>query len=210
MRPSSGLDDVASIINDLAFTAKRLDSRFLLSDTVFGQWESSKKTRKLINNTEETTRNIQSLVKRLSRKVDLPDFGSVAVVSCWALGASSETSEMNGTRSEQLHNVSELRPEAMLQIDERGLGGSNTMERVELADVDEQGTYRGTELRTCFGPCNSGTSNTFLGICKLCVTLIVEDKTEFVNGTGWLIDNSTVVTAAHMLYGTLTRLMHAM
>ena len=47
---------------------------------------------------------------------------------------------------------------------------------------------------------NTRTINTYLGICRLCVKVTTKDEPEIGYGTGWLIDNSTVVTAAHNLY----------
>ena len=95
--------------------------------------------------TEETTRGIQSIVKTLQKKADLPDFGSVAVVSCWKLGVSSTTAEDVGLRPEHSPIDSKFRPRIVRQVDERDLGRSYCMERVELNDVDENGAYRGKE-----------------------------------------------------------------
>ena len=146
INPAIGLDDVVSIVYDLDSTASRLSSRHWPPDTLFSQWESSEDARKLINSTEETTRDIQSLVKTLQKKADLPDFGSVAVVSCWKLGLSPTTTEEIGLRPEHSPIDSKLRPRVVRQVDERELGWSYNMERVEVNDVDENGAYRGMEL----------------------------------------------------------------
>ena len=50
---------------------------------------------------------------------------------------------------------------------------------------------------------NTWTINTYLGICKLCVKFKTKHGTDDADGTGWLINNSTVVTAAHNLYSPL-------
>lgn len=82
-------------------------------------------------------------MKILQKKAYLPDFGSVAVVSCWKLGVSSTPDEKIALRLANSPRDSKLRPRAGRQVDERELGGSYCMERVEVNDVDENGAYRG-------------------------------------------------------------------
>lgn len=96
--------------------------------------------------TEETTRDIQSIVKTLRKKANLPDFGSVAVVSCWKLGVLSTPDEEIGLRPEHSPIDSKLGPRIVSQVDERELGWSYCMDRVDVDDVDENGAYRGKDL----------------------------------------------------------------
>ena len=153
---------------------------------------------------EEITRNIQSMVKILRKKADLPDFGSVAVVSCWKLGVISTPDEEIGLRPEHSPIDSKLRPKDLRQVDERQLGRLYEMEQVMVNDVDENGVYRGKELESLLNPSISYLSiDTYLGICKLCIKVTTKDGTENAYGTGWLINNFTVVTAAHNLYSPL-------
>ena len=46
-------------------------------------WESNGNILELIESMEEILRDIRSSVRTLQKKADLPDFGSVAVVSFW-------------------------------------------------------------------------------------------------------------------------------
>ena len=48
-------------------------------------------------------------------------------------------------------------------------------------------------------PC-SGRSNARAGVCKVSITFQTENGEEKGRGTGWLIDESTVLTVAHNLY----------
>ena len=137
------LDDGKSIVVDLISTAKRLDALHWPLGILASQWEPSEAARKLIDRMEETTRDIQCSVKSLQKKADLPDFGSVAVVSCWKLGGSSTPDEEIGLRPESSPIDSKLTPRVGRQADERELGWLNWMERVEVNDVDENGAYRG-------------------------------------------------------------------
>ena len=137
------LDGVKSIVYDLELSVRRLDSPHRPLATLSNQWESSEDVRNTIDMMEETTRDIQSIVKTLQKKANLPNFGSAAVVSCWKLGTSSTTAEKVGLRPEHSPIDSQFRPEVVRQVDERELGGSYRMGRVNVADVDENGAYRG-------------------------------------------------------------------
>ena len=66
-------------------------------------------------------------------------------MSCWKLGVLSTTDEKIGLRPANLPIDSKLRPRAGRQVDERELGGSYCMERVEVNEVDENGAYRGKD-----------------------------------------------------------------
>ena len=145
---ASELDDVKSIINDTKATARRLDSPHWLLEVPLRQWENGEDARNLIDRMEEITRGIQSSVKSLQKKADLPDFGSVAVVSIWRLGVLSTPDEEIGLRPEHSPIDSKLRPRILRQVDERQLGGLYEMEQVNVNDVDESGVYRGKELES--------------------------------------------------------------
>ena len=171
------------------------------SETLSSQWKIGEDVRKLIDRTEKTTRDIQFIVKRLQERAALPDFGSAAVVPCWKLGVSSTPDKGIGIRLEHSPIDSKLRSRILRQVDERQLGGLYEMEQVNVNDVDENGVYRGEEFESLLTPSVSYlTIETYLGICKLCIGFKTKDRTEIAYGTGWLINNFTVVTAAHNLY----------
>ena len=197
----SGLDDVKLIYGDLKLTASRLNCHLWPLDLLFSQGESSEDALKLIDRAEETVKDIQSRVKLLQKKADLPDFGSVAIISCWKLGVLSTPDEEIRLRPEHSPIDSKLRPRIVRQVNERQLGGLHEMERVKVNEVDENGAYRGKELEN---PLNRSIQNlndyTHLGICKMVFKSTSKDGTETAYRTGWLINNSTVVTAAHNLY----------
>ena len=123
-----------------------LISNVLLSDILFSQGQRSEDAGTLIDRIEENTRDIQSSVKSLQKKADLPDFGRVAVVSCWELGVLSSPDKKIGSRPANSPIHSKLRPRAGRQVNECVLGGSYCMERVGVNDVDENGAYRGEKL----------------------------------------------------------------
>ena len=139
-------DDVKSIVIDLRSTATRLNSPYWMAGNLFSQRESGKDAWSLINRTEKTLTDIQSLVRSLQKKVDLPDFGSVAVLSCWELGIVSTPDQEIGLRHEHSPIDSKLTPRISRRVDERQLGWSYQMEPVEVNDVDENPAYRGKEV----------------------------------------------------------------
>jgi V8-like Glu-specific endopeptidase len=149
-----------------------------------------------VEDVEKAVTKIHRFVKKIPQSAFLPDFGREAVVACWQLTVPKSTTSQAPSqpeRSFQTSSISQLFRETKLDFHPR--------EKIRPGELEHGGKYRGKLIEFySVRRISHIWINNYPGVCKLSMEFQEGTKMVTYGGSGWLIDESTVVTASHNLY----------
>ncbi|KAF1987273.1 trypsin-like serine protease [Aulographum hederae CBS 113979] len=142
-------------------------------------WEQTEEARSLVKEVEEAVGKIHKFVGNIRQSTFLPDFDKNAVVAYWELKRSNAVTTSQTVPSSP--------------PPERTFARSSKTENLQRFRESLLGLHPRIKVRPVLLEAE--------GICKLVMTFRTPDNTtSFYGGTGWLIDNETIITAGHNLY----------
>jgi len=158
---------------------------------------SEHRIEELLDDIEKWIEPIKYMVANLQPA--LPDFDKVTTVASWLLLAPEPAAEDVPDYPES--ECTFVDPATMNELEAsipEIAHGRYPREKVPVQEFCPGGRYRGKQARPSSHDLNANYATT--GVCKLVIKFEHYGPKIVARGTGWLIDNNTVITAAHNLY----------